>query len=345
MSFFKDLYFRLYILRRLIKKELKSDINIPFKFKARMWRNGFFSASYILYNFKENDIKDYLSDYRENVNAVRINKNALLLDNKLKFYEIVKDLLPVPEDLGKLENGIVRRTDGTTSGLLNLLIENQELILKPIDSSSGTGVIKITKNKDHIFFNEEVMNSNIFLERISILKNYMVSIYIKQADYSAKIYGKAVSTIRILTMISPYTQKAFIAAAAHRFVTDRSFPVDNCNAGGLTALIDMETGKLGKAVSPYFSGKSLRWHENHPDTGSRIEGIIIPHWDKIKSQIIMAAQNLSYLKYIGWDVAVTNEDFIVIEGNDGPDLKLHQVHKPLLIDKDVRDFYEYYKVI
>lgn len=311
-----------------------------------MWGNGFFSSSYILYNFKENEIKDYLSDYDENINAVRINKtNAQLLDNKLKFYDIVKDLLPVPEDLGILENGVVRRMNGKTYGFLNLLMENQELILKPIDSSSGTGVIKIIKNKDNVFLNGEVMDSNTFLERISSLNNYMVSIFIKQADYSAKIYGKAVSTIRILTMISPYTQKAFIAAAAHRFVTDRSFPVDNCNAGGLTAFINMETGKLGKAVSPYFSGNSLSWHENHPDTGSRIEGVIIPHWDKIKSQIIMAAQNLSYLKYIGWDIAVTNEGFIVIEGNDGPDLKLHQVHKPLLIDKDVRSFYKYYKVI
>lgn len=343
------MYFRAYVLPKLAKKEIKSEVDIPFKEKLRMWRNGFFSASYVLYDLGKNDLKDYLSDYQENIKAVRLNKdNAYLLDNKIRFYDLIKGDLQAPADIGLLKDGEIHSSKGRTKSVSDLkdLLENGKiLLLKPVDSASGMGVLKVSKEGDNIICNNEKISMDEFLKKISTLNNYIVSFFIQQASYSSKIYPEAVSTVRILTMISPETGKPFIAAAAHRFATDKSFPVDNCNAGGLTANINIGSGRLSKAVSPYFKGSSITWYKNHPDTGESIEGVQIPHWEEIKSKILNAAGKISQLKYIGWDIVVTDDGFIVLEGNDGPDIKLHQVHSPLLINPDVRNFFRFYGVV
>ena len=315
-----------------------------------MWRNGFFSASYVLYDLGKNNPKDYLSDYQENVNAVRLNKeSAYLLDNKLKFYDMIKDDLCIPQDIGFLKDGKINAIDSkdaiSISELADILNKGETLILKPVDDASGRGVVKVYKKGDTIFYNLEEISTEEFLKRVSVLDNYIISFFIKQAEYSARIYPKAVNTVRILTMISPKTGRPFIATAAHRFATDKSFPVDNCNAGGLTANIDIESGKLSKAVSPYFKGNSLKWYENHPDSGEPIKDIVVPRWEEIRTSILNKAGKLPQLKYIGWDIAVTDDGFIVLEGNDGPDIKLHQVHSPLLANPDVKSFFQFYGVV
>ena len=145
-------------------------------------------------------------------------------------------------------------------------------------------------------------------------------------------------------MIHPDTGRAFMAAAAHRIGTEKSFPVDNCAAGGLTASINMETGIMGKAVTTKNSDK-LNWLTHHPDTNAPIEGVAIPGWGKMTSDILDMANNFSFIPYIGWDIVITNDGFVIIEGNDGPDIKLHQVHQPLLVNPDVKRFYQYHHVI
>ena len=51
------------------------------------------------------------------------------------------------------------------------------------------------------------------------------------------------------------------------------------------------------------------------------------------------------LKYIGWDVVITKKGLYIIEANNSTDVELLQVHKPLLINERVRNFYKYYKII
>jgi len=63
------------------------------------------------------------------------------------------------------------------------------------------------------------------------------------------------------------------------------------------------------------------------------------------SLVLHLASLLSFCPYIGWDLLVTDDDVVVLEGNDGPDLKLHQVHRPLLADPRIRRFYEHHGVV
>ena len=349
-NIFKRVYIWLYIMSRLSKKEIKSGKKIPFAKKLWSWQKGFFSSSYVLYNLSKNDHKEYLSDYQENVKAIRLNdKYVSELDDKIKFSALIKDYLTVPGDLAKITNGtIISLNNGKQLSIgefIDLIRNEETLILKPIDSASGAGVIKISLNDDRVFLNSDEITFNEFENKLNLLKNYLVSSYLNQAAYSHQIFPDSVNTIRILTMVNPENGIPFIAAAAHRFGTNKSAPVDNCNAGGITSSIDLKTGILGKGILTYFDGNNLKWLDNHPDTGSKISGVQIPGWEEIKRKVLEAASRISYLKYIGWDIVATDDGFVVLEGNNGPDIKLHQVHIPLLRNPSTKEFFKYYGVV
>jgi hypothetical protein len=348
---FKRFYVWLYIMRGLIRKELKSAKRIPLSKKFWCWRKGFFSSSYVLYDLKNRDYRFFLSEYQENVKAIRLNDEyADQLDDKIKFARIIGEYLNVPDDIAILSNEKIVLLSGrynitSLEDLYMLLKEKNVLILKPKNSASGVGVIRVSLIEGKIEYNKELITKEEFYSRLIVLDNYIVSSYISQAEYSEKIFPRTVNTIRIITMISPNDNVPFMAAAAHRFGTERSFPVDNCNAGGLTAKIDVNTGKLSSAIFTYFDGNELNWLDNHPDTGSPIKDVEIPGWDKIISGILSTASKISHLKYIGWDIVALKDGFVILEGNNGPDIKLHQVHEPLLLESQTREFFKFYGVV
>ena len=121
---------------------------------------------------------------------------------------------------------------------------------------------------------------------------------------------------------------------------EQSAPVDNFSSGGLAAEVDRETGELSAAVHYPYAGQ-LDWHETHPDTDARIEGVKVPNWSAIREGVLDLAAAFSHTPYIGWDVVVTAEgEFTIIEANNSSDMDILQVHRPLLTDQRTRRFYE-----
>lgn len=345
------IYVNSYIVSRLAIKEYNSKARLPFFLRVLMWRLGFLSSSCVLYNLPKNEYRDYLTDYQENVRAIELNVGYhQYLDNKILFSSLIENDVEVPELYALVMSGVIqplgKNTGLKTSVDILSFVKDKNLILKPVDSASGSGVVKLEYNNGKFIKNgkeESEENLNIYLKH---LHNYIISPVVEQAQYSKSIYPGAVNTVRILTMIDPAMSEPFIAAAAHRFGTDRSAPVDNCNAGGLTANINIETGEMSAGVSTYITPDNrLHWHEKHPDTGAQIKGEKIPRWKEISDKILHLSGNIRFLKYIGWDIVVTDSGFLVLEGNNGPDIKLHQVHKPLLADERVRKFFHHYKVV
>ncbi len=47
----------------IIVEDLKTKVNVPVSIRLKLLAKGFFSWHYILYDLKNNDIKDYLSEY------------------------------------------------------------------------------------------------------------------------------------------------------------------------------------------------------------------------------------------------------------------------------------------
>jgi hypothetical protein len=68
----------------------------------------------------------------------------------------------------------------------------------------------------------------------------------------------------------------------------------------------------------------LGWVRHHPTTGAPIRGKRLPCWDEVKQLAVRAHGAFRPRVLIGWDIAITNEGPVIIEGNRGPDMDLMQ---------------------
>jgi hypothetical protein len=89
----------------------------------------------------------------------------------------------------------------------------------------------------------------------------------------------------------------------------------------------------------YADGRSrVEWHDVHPSTGARVKGIEVPHWAEIVEEVRRVMLSMEGLRCVGWDVAVTDDGFSIIEGNNRPDV-IMQVFRPFLLDARIRRFF------
>ncbi|NNF03162.1 MAG: hypothetical protein HKN17_01745 [Rhodothermales bacterium] len=90
----------------------------------------------------------------------------------------------------------------------------------------------------------------------------------------------------------------------------------NFSGGNLGAPIDLDTGELGSARYK-DSGTIMNDHASHPDSGSRISGFRLPDWKSAVDLVMRAHATLNDLPFVGWDVALTADGPVLIEGNQG----------------------------
>lgn len=353
MYIIKQFIYIFYKRYRFLKYYFKNTTRIPFNKKIWCLRKGFFPRNFVLYNFNNNDYKNYVTDYAENFKTNKINTAKSLINNKLIFNELAEKYVWMPDIKGiiikKQWIPYGKNSCSSWQHFYDYLTEcvNKGVILKPIEGDGGIGIAKVSFINENVYqWNQIQINKTELTDRLMNLEEYLVTDLVIQHDYANLLYSKSVNTIRILTMIDKNTNRSFIAAAAHRMGNDTSYPVDNCAKGGFTSKIDIETGILSKAVRTYFKSDTPTWYSVHPDNNEKIEGVNIPNWKIIKSKVLVFAENLASNPYLGWDIVVLeNGDITILEANEGADLKLHQVHEPLLKNDHVKCFYHNQGVI
>ncbi len=332
-------------MMRLINKELESTVSTPFLIKIFCYTRGFLSESYLIYNFKDNHPSDYLSDKARYIKTPFIDYNfGYLIDNKLLFDLYSSNTIKA---LGLLTSGLLfTRNDvqNAVEEINNYLNSDSGLVIKPIKGGGGFGIIFLERDNNQIIINGCVASINKLEPILSSTNGFMLYKQFKQQGFSQKIYPYSLNTIRILTMIDPISKQPFIPIAVHRFGTKASGNLDNWSNGGLSACIDIESGEMGKAIAYPRKGK-LEWYTTHPQTGEKINGIVVPNWHKIKEMILNEAQKISMIPYVGWDVVLSGDQILILEANTNSDVNLLQVHKPLLAINGVKDFFKYHKVL
>lgn len=313
-----------------------SDAPPSWKTRLRMWQRGFVPKSYFLYDFITYDVDDYISDLNEKT-ARQINKpSAEYLNNKQKFYELLDDRGfedYLPTRYGSLSNGVLL---GSGTDFISLLDDKDILIVKDQTGAAGNRVHICRSLAAGFSIDGDQHNPVSLREQIAKFDGYIVTEYCHQADYVKSIYPDTPNTIRIVTM-NPTNDGPFVASSVHRIGTNTSGTVDNFSKGGMSAEIN-DDGTLGSAVR-YMDGEISRY-EYHPNTGSRISGVVVPHWRTIQETILSIATAIPEVTYVGWDVIVTNDgNFKIIEANSNTDTDLLQAHNPLLCDDRIREFY------
>ena len=132
----------------------------------------------------------------------------------------------------------------------------------------------------------------------------------------------ALPTVRVLTCLNTKNEPEIMAAMMRTSFGDNQ-TVDNLHAGGIGALIDLESGSLGRASNLGMDSR-IGWIAAHPDTGAQIEGTRIPCWEEAKACAIAAHRAFGDRVVVGWDVAIVEDGPIFVEGNGNPDLDILQ---------------------
>ena len=152
---------------------------------------------------------------------------------------------------------------------------------------------------------------------ISDLKFAVLQDRLDQGEFANSLFEKRINTVRLVTMRKKGLYEHEVVAALMRIGTKHSAPTDNFSQGGGSCLIDIETGALGEMMSFCEKDESgnYRRMKNHPDTGARIEGRVIPNWSLIKKKITELTNKVYFFETLAWDVVLMDEGVQVIETN------------------------------
>lgn len=216
--------------------------------------------------------------------------------DKYRAYELFKEYYK--REVIKL-TGDVRNDEKT---FLDFSRRNGKLIIKPMEASKGTGIRII---------DAEALSDK---ELLDVLGQYngegVAEALIVQSDVVGAFHPKSVNTLRINTV--RYDDEVEVKWPCFR-VGRGDTEVDNAGAGGIFAAIDEKTGVTLKAADEYGNR-----YTHHPDTNLSLIGFQIPEWDGACEMVRCMAQKLPGNRFIAWDLAYTDNGWVMVEGNALP---------------------------
>jgi hypothetical protein len=316
---------------------------------------GFLPYEYFWYDLATNDYRAYVptrTSYQKrglngNYNAILGNK--ILFEKHLKTIISNIDGLHVVESIGWIEKGFLYSLNndliqGDFDSLIRILDKN-DLVLKPVSADGGVGVFILRKIDDHFLIDNTKAGWEEVVDKLRDLDGYLIQEKFIQKGFSKKIYPGSVNTMRIATMIDPVTNNPFIAYAVHRFGSASSVFMDNVNQGGITAMINLDDGRLGKGLRCSFTEARKEIFEFHPSSSMPIFNEDVPDWANLKNRITLMAGRMPYLKYVGWDFILSEGELFVLEGNVAPGLGLIQMFKSMSEFPEAWNFFKHYKFV
>ncbi len=183
-----------------------------------------------------------------------------------------------------------------------------KIIYKPIAGSMAQGIIVIKTEK----YTKEQLAAYL-----QSLPDGMVEEWIVQHALMEKFNPKAVNIVRVVTA----RNKERFAHLAATFAVANDKEVTNASANAMFANIDIKTGEVISDACDYEENL----YTVHPKTGVKFKGFVIPFWDDVLKLVEKASAIVPEVGYVGWDVAITPDGPIIVEGNNCPGYEWMQV--------------------
>lgn len=336
---------------RHLARELKAVLgtrDLPrIRSALRAARGGFYPSTTSLYPLDSAHRSHYIPDRWRELSWVINWPAANFLDDKLAFFFMMRHFgVPTPDVVGVVIRGRIHQVGAAEMGppaewLSRWVEERGRLVVRPNRGTGGQRVRVIEAGPNGgCLVNGEALSWAELESRFRDSVDDVISTFVEQASYARNVFPDSTNTIRVLTM-QDETGKPFIAATVHRFGTPSSAPADNFMKGGLSVPIDPESGALGAGVQKLGPQR----HERHPVTGVQLTGARVPNWPQIRDGVLAAATRAAFLPFIAWDVIPTEAGFSIIEGNKNSDIQVYQVHKPMLPEARIREFYAQHGLI
>lgn len=318
--------------------------------KLRILGSSFTEEEYRLYRFdqlRDADEATRFLSHRQNHEIFRPAVNRGFQQHFLEDKWVVQLFLSslgiaVPRTYGLYHPQFGVTADGAalrTPAQLEELIAAElplRLVLKPRGGRKGRNIMLVDVYRDSVAGTQVSVDgvTRPFADFIADLPEdafgdydgcyhgWLVQACLRQDAFLDRINPYTVNSFRVVTFID-----AEDVVRIHHTVLRlgrKGSAADNWDKGGLSVFVDPETGVLGRGVfKPRYGGA---WVSEHPDTGVHFEGQQVPGWSRVLDVCQRAAAMFSGIRAVGWDVALTPEGPVIIEGNATWGLPVVQVH-------------------
>ena len=301
-----------YLIKRIIKMDYKNMFRIAKKIGKKTNKNYIFiildmiragikyQAGYYdyqefeFYNLNRKQRKTYLTRGKNNQIIKKFNDKSkfYLIDNKENFYRGYKEFI---------KRDWILLNGKNFDEFEQFLEKNKIAIVKPVDGEGGKGVEKI----ENINLNE----NRILYEKLVKNKQNIVEQCIIQHKELNELYSDSVNSLRMFTFYKE--GKVYFLQAILKI--GNGGVVDNFSSGGMYAYVD-ENG--------YVYTEAIDREDNifaeHPISKHKIVGFKIPMFEEAVELVKKAAKVVPEVRYVGWDVAISDNGPMIIEGNCFP---------------------------
>lgn len=239
------------------------------------------------------------------------NKKVCDLMNQPGFGEVFDDKLAFNVRFADFLHRRVLNAEECTEEELAAFLEGQEsFFAKPNRGTCGNGIEKLNTAD---FESPAAILAYVREKNLPVLEEVLT-----QHETMAKPHPSSVNTFRIVT--DRVGDTVHIAYIVVKIGTGGGF-CDNSGQGGVICRVDEKTETIcSVATDDYF-----HVYDAHPDTGIRFEGYALPMLKEAVALAKQAALVVPEITHVGWDVAITPDGPVLIEGNDYPGTDLCQL--------------------
>jgi len=279
-----------------LTEEDKKQIVHDMMEEAKKYNVGF--DEYIMYHFNERTFEDrrtFIPTKERALYCERLNRpeNQMIFDDKGKTFEVFKKYFK--RDLAE----VVGWNKESTAKLQEFVNKHPRFIIKPFNGGNGRG-IKIVDCTGKAF------NSLCEELKKDYPSGFVAEELIKQCSELAAVHPQSVNTLRVFTV--RFDDRIEFLPFAWRVGRGDSC-VDNGGSGGIFCALNDE-GEIIKT-----SDEKGRFYDVHPDTGHPLVGFKIPRFEEAKEFSKELAMVVPSNRYCGWDIALTDDGWVMQEGN------------------------------
>jgi len=268
---------------------------------------------YYVFHFEELNGKQRSTYITRGINNAYIRKL-----NDRAYYEVFDNKVLFNKRFQKyLKRDYLDLNEASFDDFAAYVKKHDTFIVKPIDATCGKGVEKITCKK----------NTNVkkLYQTLKDNNQLLVEDFVIQHKDLSKLFPHSVNTIRLVT--ANVNGKVTVLFRSIRIGNGKNV-VDNFNHGGMYTVMD-EKGILTKPAID----KKGNIYEVHPVTKTKIVGFQIPMFEDAIKFVIKAAKEVKEIGLVGWDVCITENGPVMIEGNHMPGHDIYQSKIHLKEDK------------
>ncbi len=247
------------------------------------------------YNLKSSERKTYMTRMknRKLLSIMNDPKYLNVFDNKSEFDERFKDYIKREFlDISKMNK----------KSLEKFVSNKKEIVCKPNVGECGKGIeiLKISdfKNIDDLYNYITDKNKNFGVIEEKIIQHKVLN----------KLYPYSVNCFRMVTLVHngiPHILYAVLKTGNHKKF------VDNLENGGYACHFDLEKGEISGPGHTSSRDISLK----HEMTNIEFIGYKVPYVKEAMELCKRASLEIPQIKYVGWDVCITEKGPAIIEGN------------------------------